>query len=241
MPIGTASEPARFSYRTDPCRGHVATSHAFKTSQSSAKDAVTAGIADSNPIATHRIRHATGFLQTTLSKLPPQTAQQVQLHARGSPDRVLTFVGNDRAGRSLSAMCEEQDALLDNLLPLDIRQVSNAFSCRMPRGIMPTIDLLQGTLDLLILRTLALESMHGWGIAQRIQQVSKDALQIGQGSLYPALHRLEYKGWIQAEWGASENNRKAKYYSLTKTGRKQLQAELEDWGRISTAIALVLK
>ena len=82
--------------------------------------------------------------------------------------------------------------------------------------------------------------MHGWGIAQRIQQVSKDALEIGQGSLYPALHRLEYKGWIKAESGASENNRKAKFYSLTKTGQKQLQAELEDWGRISTAIALVL-
>jgi PadR family transcriptional regulator PadR len=108
-------------------------------------------------------------------------------------------------------------------------------------GKMPATDLLQGTLDLLILRTLALEPMHGWGIALRIQQVSKDALQIGQGSLYPALHRLEYKGWIQAEWGASENNRRAKYYSLTPTGRKQLQAELEDWGRISTAIALVLK
>ena len=106
---------------------------------------------------------------------------------------------------------------------------------------MAATDLLQGTLDLLILRTLALEPMHGWGIAQRIQQVSKDALQVGQGSLYPALHRLEYKGWIKAEWGASENNRKAKFYSLTKTGQKQLQAELVDWGRISTAIALVLK
>jgi PadR family transcriptional regulator PadR len=106
---------------------------------------------------------------------------------------------------------------------------------------MAATDLLQGTLDLLILRTLAVESMHGWGIAQRIQQVSKDALQIGQGSLYPALHRLEYKGWIQAEWGASENNRKAKYYSLTKTGQRQLQVELDDWNRISTAIALVLK
>jgi PadR family transcriptional regulator, regulatory protein PadR len=105
----------------------------------------------------------------------------------------------------------------------------------------PTTDLLQGTLDLLILRTLALEPMHGWGIAQRIQQVSKDALQIGQGSLYPALHRLQYKGWIHAEWGASENNRKAKYYSLTRTGEKQLETELENWGRLSTAIALVLK
>ena len=105
----------------------------------------------------------------------------------------------------------------------------------------PSTDLLQGTLDLLILRTLALEAMHGWGIAQRIQQVSQDALQIGQGSLYPALHRLEYKGWIRADWGASENNRKAKFYSLTKTGQKQLEAELKDWDRLTTAIELVPK
>jgi PadR family transcriptional regulator PadR len=95
-------------------------------------------------------------------------------------------------------------------------------------------------LDLLILRTLALESTHGWGIAQRIQQVSKDALQIGKGSLYPALHRLEYKGWIRADWGASENNRRAKFYSLTATGRAQLKTELKDWERLTTAIALVL-
>jgi len=105
----------------------------------------------------------------------------------------------------------------------------------------PSSDLLQGTLDLLILKTLALKSMHGWGIAQRIQQVSEEALLIGQGSLYPALHRLEYKGWIQAEWGASDNNRKAKFYSLTPAGKKQLADELRDWDRLSTAIALVLK
>jgi PadR family transcriptional regulator PadR len=104
----------------------------------------------------------------------------------------------------------------------------------------PSTDLLQGTLDLLILKTLALEPQHGWGIAQRIQLVSKDALLIGQGSLYPALHRLEYKGWIQADWGASENNRKAKFYSLTKTGQKQFAAELKDWERLTSAIALVL-
>src|SRR5271168_3567033 len=102
-------------------------------------------------------------------------------------------------------------------------------------------DLLQGTLDLLILKTLALEPMHGWGIAQRIQQVSEDTLQIGQGSLYPALHRLEYKGWIEADWGASENNRRAKYYSLTRPGRRQLETELENWDRLTAAIALVLK
>ena len=104
----------------------------------------------------------------------------------------------------------------------------------------PSTDLLQGTLDLLILQTLALGPMHGWGVAQRIQQVSKEVLQIGQGSLYPALHRLEYKGWIQADWGSSENNRRAKYYALTAAGRKQLEEELESWGRLSAAIALVL-
>lgn len=105
----------------------------------------------------------------------------------------------------------------------------------------PPSKLLQGTLDLLILKTLNLESMHGWAIAQRIQQLSLKVLQIGQGSLYPALHRLEYKGWIQSEWGASENNRKAKFYSLTRTGKKQLAAEVEQWSRLSEAIALVLK
>jgi PadR family transcriptional regulator, regulatory protein PadR len=104
----------------------------------------------------------------------------------------------------------------------------------------PSTDLLQGTLDLLILQTLAAGPMHGWGAAQRIQQVSKDVLQIGQGSLYPALHRLEYKGWIQSDWGNSENNRKAKFYSLTTSGRKQLETELKTWERLSDAIGLVL-
>ncbi|MGD0788090.1 MAG: PadR family transcriptional regulator [Terracidiphilus sp.] len=104
----------------------------------------------------------------------------------------------------------------------------------------PSTDLLQGTLDLLILRTLALGPMHGWGVAQRIQQVSKDALQIGQGSLYPALYRLEYKGWIRSDWGVSENNRRAKFYALTGAGRKQLETELETWERLTAAIGLVL-
>jgi transcriptional regulator len=105
----------------------------------------------------------------------------------------------------------------------------------------PTTDLLQGTLDLLILRTLSTGPMHGWGVAQRIQQLSQDALQIGQGSLYPALHRLEYRGWIAADWGNSENNRRAKYYSLTEAGSRQLEMELETWDRLSGAIGLVLK
>ena len=104
----------------------------------------------------------------------------------------------------------------------------------------PSTDLLQGTLDLLILQTLAPGPMHGWAVAQRIQQVSRDVLQIGQGSLYPALHRLEYKGWIRAEWGPSENNRRAKFYSLTRAGKRQLDSELKTWDRLSSAIALVL-
>ena len=104
----------------------------------------------------------------------------------------------------------------------------------------PSTDLLQGTLDLLILKTLALEPMHGWGIASRIQQVSKDVLRIGQGSLYPALHRLEYKGWIRAEWDSSENNRRAKFYSLTRAGKKQLEVELSNWNRLATAVSLVI-
>ena len=102
------------------------------------------------------------------------------------------------------------------------------------------MELLQGTLDLLILKTLALEPMHGWGIAQRIQQVSKEALQVGQGSLYPALARLEQKGWIAAEWSTSDNNRRAKFYSLTPSGARQLKKELGEWERLSAAIALVL-
>ena len=104
-----------------------------------------------------------------------------------------------------------------------------------------SIDVLQGTLDLLILKTLALEPMHGWGIAQRIQQVSKEVLQVQQGSLYPALYRLERKGLIQAEWGASENNRRAKYYSLTKVGREQLDKEIADWDLLTSAVALILQ
>ncbi len=102
-------------------------------------------------------------------------------------------------------------------------------------------DLLQGTLDLLILRTLALEPMHGWGISQRIQQVSQNVFQIGQGSLYPALHRLEYKGWIEGDRKASENIRKAKYYALTRTGKQQLATEIESWDRLAGAVAQVLE
>jgi PadR family transcriptional regulator PadR len=102
-------------------------------------------------------------------------------------------------------------------------------------------DLLQGTLDLLILKTLALEPMHGWGISQRIQQMSQDVLQVQQGSLYPALHRLEQRGWIDAEWGDSDNNRKAKFYRLTRTGRKQLEVETSNWVRLSAAVRQIVE
>ena len=110
-----------------------------------------------------------------------------------------------------------------------------------PSKEMPTsTDLLQGTLDLLILKTLSLEPMHGWGIASRIQQVSKEVLQIGQGSLYPALHRLQYRGWIQAEWASSENNRRAKYYELTKAGQRQLKKAAAEWEQTTAILARFL-
>ena len=102
-------------------------------------------------------------------------------------------------------------------------------------------DLLQGTLDLLILRTLQGEPMHGWAISDRIQQISQDVLQVGQGSLYPALHRLEHRGWIKAEWGVSELGRRARFYRLTPAGRRQLDVETADWEKLSGAIARVLK
>lgn len=102
-------------------------------------------------------------------------------------------------------------------------------------------DLLQGTLDLLILRTLALQPMHGWGISLRLQQLSDDVLRVNQGSLYPALHRLEVQGWIASEMGTSENNRRARFYRLTAKGRRQLATETENWERMSLAIAKVLQ
>jgi PadR family transcriptional regulator PadR len=102
-------------------------------------------------------------------------------------------------------------------------------------------DLLQGTLDLLILRTLASGEMHGWGISQRLQQISQDVLQVNQGSLYPALYRLEQRGWIESSWGDSDSNRRAKFYRLTKAGRKQLAEETANWERMATAVQRVLQ
>jgi PadR family transcriptional regulator PadR len=102
-------------------------------------------------------------------------------------------------------------------------------------------DLIQGTLDVLILKILALEPLHGWAISQRLRQVSSDVLQVSDGSLYPALHKLEQEGWIKSEWKPSENNRKAKFYSLTRPGRRQLDKQTDQWGRLSSAISQVLR
>ena len=102
-------------------------------------------------------------------------------------------------------------------------------------------DLLQGTLDMLVLKIVALEPVHGYGIAQRIQQISKEVLQVQQGSLYPALHRLDKRGWLKADWRESETGREAKFYSLTRVGRKQLEAETENWDRLAGAVALIMK
>lgn len=106
---------------------------------------------------------------------------------------------------------------------------------------MQRIDLPQGTLDLLILRTLSSGPQHGWAISERVQQVSSDVLSIQQGSLYPALHRLERRGWIKAKWGISDNNRRAKYYELTRTGQKQLEIETDSWRKLTAAVAQVLE
>jgi transcriptional regulator len=106
---------------------------------------------------------------------------------------------------------------------------------------MEKLDLLQGTLDMLVLRVLSGGPMHGWGIAARIQLLSKDVLVVEEGSIYPALYRMEQKGWIKAEWGQSENNRRARFYELTKDGRKQLAAEARDWDRLCVAIGAIMQ
>jgi PadR family transcriptional regulator, regulatory protein PadR len=128
-------------------------------------------------------------------------------------------------------------------LPVNFFPVSSVFPYAnlQERGrVSDQTDVLQGTLDLLIMRTIALEPTHGWAIAQRIQQISDELLRVQQGSLYPALHRLEHQGWITADWGASEHNRRARFYSLTKAGRKQLAVEVSKWERLSAGVNLVL-
>jgi len=143
-------------------------------------------------------------------------------------------------------MAEEMRQLVIRGFPLHFYRTWFKVFCRSARGTMPNqrtqrIDMPQGTLDLLILRTLALGTQHGWAIAERVQQMSSDVLQIQQGSLYPALHRLERRGWIKAKWGTSDNNRRAKYYELTKSGRTQLEAEKDAWEKLTAAVSQVLR
>jgi len=129
------------------------------------------------------------------------------------------------------------------VLPLRFDMKSSILRVEVEGDRMPAahrIELPQGTLDLLILQTLVLEPQHGWAISERVQQMSSDVLRIQQGSLYPALHRLERRGWIKARWGTSENNRRAKYYELTKAGRRQLELEKDAWGKLTAAMAQVL-
>jgi PadR family transcriptional regulator PadR len=130
-------------------------------------------------------------------------------------------------------------SLVSLLLTFD----NNLDYCRHSTGgeMSGRLELLQGTLDLLVLKILALEPAHGWAIAQRIQQISSEVLQVGQGSLYPALHRLEKKGWIDAEWAISEAGRRAKYYSLSRAGRKQMERELAEWERFSAAVTAIVQ
>jgi transcriptional regulator len=125
-------------------------------------------------------------------------------------------------------------------LIIDKNQVTLLLSIIKGRT-MKSTDLVQGTLDLLILRTVALEPMHGWAIAQRIQQISKGVLQVQQGSLYPALYRLEEQAFIKSEWGESENKRKAKFYTLTRAGKQMLEKQIEQWDRLSSAVSLVIR
>ena len=122
-----------------------------------------------------------------------------------------------------------------------MRLTSNSLRYVIDLGMSKPSDLIQGTLDLLILRTLAIEPMHGWAIARRIQQASQDVLQVTQGALYPALHRLEQQGWLKAEWRETDTGRDAKFYALTRAGRMQLEKELAQWDRLSTAVGLVIR
>jgi len=124
---------------------------------------------------------------------------------------------------------------------LDILHIQPQYVERLGFMDTPKSDLLQGTLDVLILKIVALEPLHGYGIAQRIRQISRDVLQVQQGSLYPALHRLEKRGWLRAEWGEAETGREAKFYDLTRLGRKQLEAETANWDRLSEAVTMILR
>jgi PadR family transcriptional regulator PadR len=143
--------------------------------------------------------------------------------------------GHSSVGRSITIARESTALVVDYLHQPAIVSIADTMSRR------PTPDLLPGTLDLLILRTLQTGPLHGWAISERIEQISQDVLQVNQGSLYPALHRLEHQGWIDAEWRVSDLGRRAKYYRLTASGRRQLAVEADEWERMAAAIARVMK
>src|SRR5580704_5417980 len=158
-------------------------------------------------------------------------------HRQSASHRWGIFGRDRRSGQCQSGVLARKT----RLCPLTPDQKESTLMSLSEGSMSKPTDLVQGTVDLLILKTIALGPMHGWAIARRIRQVSKDVLQVNQGALYPALHRLEQQGWISAEWGESENNRQAKFYSLTKSGKKYLQSEQANWERLSRAIGLVLK
>ena len=152
----------------------------------------------------------------------------------------VAFIRLDRRGWPI--LQEVPEIVVGARSPLDyLHQIRYDLPVDYQGENMKPVDLVQGTLDLLILRSVSSQAMHGWSIAQRIQRVSNEQLQVQQGSLYPALHRLEQQGWLKAEWGESDNNRRAKFYSLTSAGRKKLAQEIVQWDRLSAAISLVIR
>jgi transcriptional regulator len=156
--------------------------------------------------------------------------------------RVAVWLRNPLA--SLVELQRGEHSCLPSPFPSCTSTRAGVSSCRSNRGREPdafSIDLPQGTLDLLILRTLLLEPLHGWAVSERIQQISSDVLRVQQGSLYPALHRLERRGWIKARWGTSENNRRAKFYELTKAGRRELEIERDAWEKLAAAVSQILE
>src|SRR5688572_24430079 len=160
-----------------------------------------------------------------------------------APDRLSGLMNNSRDFSAMKYITLKRSEIVA-CLPLHFDKTGCIVFCRSIRKeIMANerIDLPQGTLDLLILKALALGPQHGWAVSERIQQISSDVLQVQQGSLYPALHRLERRGWIKARWGTSENNRRAKYYELTRKGRAQLETETDAWRRLSAAISQVIE
>jgi transcriptional regulator len=179
-----------------------------------------------------------------LTDAPPFQASLDQLFAseKCTQAPILTCWPRSPTARKL-ARATAPLALRQEIVYICCRSERGADACYVKGELLTTtqrVELPQGTLDLLILQTLVLEAQHGWAISERVQQISNDVLRIQQGSLYPALHRLERRGWIKARWGISENNRRAKYYELTKTGRRRLEVEKDAWAKLTAAMAQVL-